>query len=139
MKSLLATIILSASCISASAANLTLPIRNVVDGDTINSTLKLPCPLCAVSVRISGIDTPESTYQAKCPKEKALGLEAKAYTKKLIGENTEMTVRNIKWDKYGGRINGYVEVEGVDIGKALIEKGLARPYTGIGPKSNWCN
>lgn len=138
MKLFLATLALAILPFSVGATDLEMPIKKVIDGDTISSELNLPCPLCLASVRILGIDTPESNFLAKCPKEKALGLEAKAVVKKLVGDNKKMTVRNVKWDKYGGRINGYVEVNGVDIGKTLIERGLARPYTGIGPKSNWC-
>ena len=26
----------------------------------------------------------------------------------------------------------------IAVGKLMIEKGYARPYKGIGPKSNWC-
>jgi endonuclease YncB( thermonuclease family) len=138
MKRFLVTVaFLSAVC--ASAANLVLPIRAVVDGDTISSTLALPCPLCNVSIRILGIDTPETSYLAKCPAEKAKGLEAKAFVKTLVGKETTMTVKNVKWDKYGGRIDGIVVIANVDVGAELLKNSLARPYTGIGPKSDWCS
>jgi micrococcal nuclease len=137
MKLIIAAVLLSISTI-VSAADMQVQIVRVIDGDTISTLVPLPCPLCRVSIRILGIDTPESNYQAKCIREKTLGIEAKEYVKTLVGDIKIMTVRNIKWDKYGGRINGDVEVGGVDIGKTLIEKGYARPYDG-GKKSDWCN
>jgi endonuclease YncB( thermonuclease family) len=136
MKKLLFILLLV--CGVANAAGLVLPIKNVVDGDTISTTLALPCPLCNVSVRILGIDTPETSYLAKCPAEKAKGLEAKAFVKMLVGNEKTMTVSGIKWDKYGGRIDGIVVIANVDVGAELLKNNLARPYTGVGPKSNWC-
>jgi endonuclease YncB( thermonuclease family) len=118
---------------------MVLPIRGVADGDTIRTLLKLPCPLCVASVRIRGIDTPETSHLAKCPAEKAKGLEAKAFLTNLIVGQETMMARNVKWDKYGGRIDAIVEINGVNIGDLMISKGFAKPYTGSGPKSNWCN
>jgi endonuclease YncB( thermonuclease family) len=119
--------------------SMTLPIRGVADGDTIRSSVKLPCPLCAVSVRIRGIDTPESSHLAKCPAEKEKSAAAKAFLITLVGTNTTMVAKNVKWDKYGGRIDAIVEINGVDIGKEMIAKGFAKPYSGTGDKPNWCN
>ena len=124
---------------SAIAREMTLPIGAVTDGDTIRSYLKLPCPLCSVSIRIIGIDTPESTYLARCAKEKELALQAKNVVKTLVAGQEYMQIYNFKWDKYGGRINAVVVVNGIDIGQELINRGLAVPYTGSGPKHNWCN
>lgn len=118
---------------------MVLPIRGVADGDTIRTSLKLPCPLCAASVRIRDIDTPESNHLAKCPAEKAKGLEAKAFLINLITGQETMMARNVKWDKYGGRIDAIVEINGVNVGNLMISKGFAKPYTGAGPKPNWCN
>lgn len=115
-----------------------MPIHGVADGDTIKSTLKLPCPLCNVSVRILDIDTPESTYLAKCAKEKALGIEAKVFLTKQIEGKETMMARSIKWDKYGGRINAHIEIDGVNIGDLMISRGYAQRYTGTGSKPDWC-
>ena len=131
-------LLLSLLSLSSFAADMTLPIRGVTDGDTLRSTLKLPCPLCNVSVRILDIDTPESNYLAKCPKEKELGLQAKAFVTSLAENQTTMMARNVRWDKYGGRILAYVEIDGKDVGQQLIDRGLAKLYTGSGPKPDWC-
>ena len=95
----------------AAAPTLTLPIVGGIDGDTISTTLPLPCPLCRASVRVRGVDTPEkSKARAKCGKEIELAHNATAVTKDLIGSATTMTLRNFKWDKYGGRIDADVTI-----------------------------
>lgn len=129
---------LSLSALSANSADMWLPVRSVADGDTIRSVLNLPCPLCNVSIRIIGIDTPESNHLAKCPAEKAKGIAAKEFLKTLVGDAEAMLVKNVKWDKYGGRINATVEINGIDIAQAMITEGFARPYYGSGPKPDWC-
>lgn len=123
----------------ATATDLVLPIQHVIDGDTIGTLVKLPCPLCALSVRIRGIDTPESTYLAKCPAEQTKGLAAKAYLTAFVAGQTTMLARNVKWDKYGGRIDAIVEINGVNIGDEMIKQGFAKLYTGVGPKPDWCS
>lgn len=140
MKKFLVAAFLSIASVAAFAnTDMTLPIRGVVDGDTIRSTVKLPCPLCVVSVRIRGIDTPESNHLAKCPAEKEKAAAAKAFILTLVGTNQTMLAKNVKWDKYGGRIDAIVEINGVDVGKEMIAKEFAKPYSGTGDKPNWCN
>ena len=117
-------------------------VVNVVDGDTINiilSPLKDYPPLNSVAIRINGIDTPESTWRAKCGKEKELGKKAKVFLEELIGNVSRIKVTNYKWGKYGGRIIGDVSVKGIDIATALINNGYAKAYTGKGSKPDWCN
>jgi micrococcal nuclease len=139
MKKLLVAALLSTIMSASVALDMTLPITAVIDGDTIKTTLSLPCPLCSVSIRILGIDTPETGFLAKCPAEKVKGLAAKEYLKKLVGDQKTMTVHNVQWDKYGGRMDANVEINGIDVGKDMLEKGFAKPYTGVGPKPDWCS
>ena len=116
-------------------------IVNVVDGDTINimlAPLKDYPPLNSVKVRINGIDTPESTWRAKCGKEKELGLEAKTFLVELIGNTKRLKLTNYKWGKFGGRIVADASVRGIDIAKELIHNGYAKEYSGKGSKPNWC-
>jgi endonuclease YncB( thermonuclease family) len=139
MKKLIIVLALALTAAHLYAADMVLPITSIVDGDTIKTQLSLPCPLCTVSIRIRDIDTPETTYLAKCTKEKALGVLATNYVKELVGTHEIMTLKDAKWDKYGGRIDAHVFVAGTNIGEALVQKGLAKPYTGEGSKPNWCN
>lgn len=125
--------------IASSASAMTLPITGLIDGDTVRTFLPIECPLCEGSVRVYGIDTPESSMRyAKCEKEVALGLQATEFVRALIGKNTIMEVTNVDWDKYGGRVLGNVSVGGKDIATELINAGLAAPYYGVGTKKDWC-
>jgi len=121
----------------ASAADLIMPIRGVYDGDTFYSDLcALPVPLNKVSVRIAGIDTPE--IRTTCLSEKAAGLAAKAKLEELFAGQNVVVVKNVEWDKYGGRVGGNVFLEnGTDVAAKMIESGLARPYNG-GARESWC-
>ena len=47
-------------------------------------------------------------------------------------------VNVLQWDKFGGRINADVFVDGADFAQLQIEKGLAVPYDG-GTKDSWCD
>lgn len=138
MRKIITALILTSAAFVCNAADMILPIRGVSDGDTIKTSLKLPCPLCAASVRIRGIDTPESNYLAKCEKEKILGLQAKQFLMSLASASETMMARNVTWDKYGGRILAEVEINGLNVGQEMIRRGIAAPYTGTGPKPNWC-
>lgn len=122
---------------SPSAGELTLPFDGGIDGDTIRTHLNLPAPLNRVSIRILGIDTPEKGKRAKCAREAMLADKATYATKQLTANSTTMLVRNMKWDKYGGRIVGEVWINSINIGQALIAQGVAVPYDG-GKKQSWC-
>lgn len=138
MKNLVAFVLCSTLTMSVYGADMVLPIHGVTDGDTIKSRLNIPCPLCNVSVRIRGIDTPETASLAKCEKERVLGIKAKNFLIDFTQNKTSMLVKEPKWDKYGGRINGIVKIDGINVADLMISKGLARPYTGRGKKSDWC-
>ena len=128
---------------SASAEEVTttpfkLPIIKVVDGDTIETTLKgLPPPLNKFKVRVAGVDTPEKDGRAQCPEEAYLANQATAFTKYFVGNAKFMTVSSCHHDKYGGRIVCYVEVGKKDLSTELIKAGVAREYYGDKKKS-WC-
>jgi endonuclease YncB( thermonuclease family) len=47
-------------------------------------------------------------------------------------------VNLVQWDKFGGRVNGTIFVNGKDFAKMQIDAGLARPYQGE-KKQSWCN
>ena len=121
-----------------SAADLIMPVKGIYDGDTFYSDLcALPKPLSEVSIRIVGIDTPE--IRTTCASEKVLGYAAKAKLQELLEGQTVVVVKEVEWDKYGGRIDGRVFLEdGTDIAAKMIESGLARPYEG-GTREPWCN
>ena len=128
-----------------------MPIDEVYDGDTIKthfSTKRLPAPLNLVSIRIMGIDTPEipaKSYattgklnKADCIQEAELALAARSFVRAIATNSTKMKVDNFKWDKYGGRIDADVKINGVDVAGALIKARLAVPYDGGTKTFDWC-
>ncbi len=114
-------------------------IISVVDGDTVKFEAKfLPPPLKPeLSLRVYGVDTPEKGFRAKCPEEAKRGLEATAYTKHVIANAKKIQVVLMDWDKYGGRVLGDVNIDGVSLRYLLIANGYAREYYGDA-KQSWC-
>ena len=141
-KKLFILLALTYSSVSLSAQTFMLmPIDSVYDGDTINthvSEAKLPPPLNKLSVRLLGIDTPEKGGRAKCEKEAKLAEDAKVFLLKLIGDSKTMKLENFSWDKYGGRIDSRITINGLDISQQMIDNGLAVPYNGGTKVKNWC-
>lgn len=118
------------------------PVIEVTDGDTIKVAIPgLPAELNPIGVRLRGINTPETGGKAQCQSERDLGAKAKAEAKRLVaaalraGQPVEF--REVKWDKYGGRVDARVLIGGQDMAWTLIGKGLGRPYDG-GKRGGWC-
>jgi micrococcal nuclease len=114
-------------------------VTKVTDGDTIRvATPWLPPELGDdIAIRILGIDTPEKGGRAQCEKEAALGEEATNFAKSVIKVGDTVQVNILQWDKFGGRINADVFVNGQNFAQMQIDKGLAVPYDG-GKKDSWC-
>jgi micrococcal nuclease len=113
-------------------------VIRVVDGDTLEVPLSCLPKDMKLFVRVLGVDTPEKAGRAKCPAEAQLAEKASAHTKKLVSDaNSVAIVSDPKWDKFGGRMNAYVNLNGTDLTKSLIDNGLARPYQGEA-KQSWC-
>jgi endonuclease YncB( thermonuclease family) len=128
---------------AVSAADYRWKINRVIDGDTIAVTItELPLNVMPSMVRVAGIDTPEADGRAKCEKERKLGLESAnftaSYLKQAMYEGKDIVFKNIKRDKYSSRVVGDVSISGMDLATILLEKGYAKPYTGKGPKPDWC-
>lgn len=106
---------------------------SVHDGDTFTVNIRGWHPVVGnkMPVRIKGIDTPEITDDRPEIKEKAI------QAKKLLKSSLDGKIRlyRVSRDKYF-RLNADVFVKGKDIGKILLESGLAKPYDG-GTKSPW--
>jgi len=141
-------LLISISVAASAQTTMELPIVEVHDGDTIRTSLTLPAPLNNVSIRILHIDTPEmpaASYaetgklgRANCIKEAELALQARQAVADLASGHSLMNISNYDWDKYGGRIDADVSINGVDIATYLIEKGMAVPYEGGTKTKDWC-
>jgi endonuclease YncB( thermonuclease family) len=115
----------------------------IIDGDTIALNVENEKPLIqkiGLSVRIRGIDTPEKAPRAKCKKENELAEKATKLVNDIVGAmgQNELLLSKVKWDAYGGRIDAFVKVNGVDIGKALLVRKLAVEYDGNKKTKDWC-
>ena len=110
----------------------------IFDGDTFSAAVKLDTDIeITVRVRLINVDTPE--MNGKCAAEKIMAQNARDLLATLIPRGTVVDLQNIKDDKYLGRINANVILsDGRDIGKILIDSGLARPYSG-GKRRSWCD
>lgn len=120
----------------AYAGDWATQVIKVYDGDTFTIKTCMPEPLDNISIRIRHIDTPELGWRSKCPQENSKSQQAKDLVKELI-ETKTVILKNVKWDKYS-RIDADVFVGGTNVGELLINRGLAMPYEGLGPKTDWC-
>lgn len=118
-------------------------VARVIDGDTFTLSAKWsPYPL-VWQVRVLGIDTPEKGHLAKCAEEAALSKRASDFTANMIaGSGGKVLLTDVSHDKYGGRLDARVSVKvggkSADLATLLIAGGYARPYSGEGPKPDWC-
>lgn len=109
----------------------------IFDGDTFSAGVKLEADVeITVRVRLINVDTPE--MNGKCDAENIMAQNARDLLGTLIPKGTIVELKNIKDDKYLGRINANVILpDGRDVGNVLIDSGLARPYKG-GKRKSWC-
>jgi len=122
----------------ADEVNYIYKVIDIVDGDTIIIDTRQESKLInklGLRVRLYGIDTPEK--KGKCQKEKDLALQAKKFTKNLIDQK-QVILKDVKWDKFGGRINAKIFLNDLNIGQELIKNGLAIEYSGKRKNKNWC-
>lgn len=110
-------------------------VRSIYDGDTFKCTIKSWPVIIGedIGVRVAGVDCPE--MRDPNPEIKAKAQEAKQYTVARLREGKNIWLMNMRRDKYF-RILADVSIDGKDLGKELIEKGLAKPYDG-GTKEAW--
>lgn len=107
----------------------------VIDGDTFRAQIPVWEGLTVTTlVRLDGIDAPE--IRGKCKEEKDKAAQAKeALTKFLRGE--VITLHSVQPDKYSGRVVADVRVNFQSVATQMIDRGLARKYTG-GERQGWC-
>lgn len=112
--------------------------HHVVDGDNMWLTVQTYLEgKTTDNFRLNGLDTPESTWRAKCAKEKALGNTAKATLDGIMEAADVVVVEAHKRGKFG-RPLVTVFADGESVNDKMIELKLARPYKGD-KKSDWCN
>jgi micrococcal nuclease len=111
-------------------------VGRVIDDDTFEARVRIwPGMEITTRVRLRGIDAPE--MHARCEDERAKALAARDALVRILNEGT-VGVARIGQDKYGGRVDADVSTAGTsDVSAALLERGLARRYSG-GRRESWC-
>lgn len=110
----------------------------IIDGDTFLGTVMLKdgTEIESVSVRLRNVDTPE--IHGNCDKEIKMAFEAKQRLEELIPVGSVIEIKNIKDDKYPGRIDANVyDAENQDVGLILVHEKIGRHYSG-GKRQSWC-
>ena len=112
-------------------------VLRVIDGDTIAVRARIWIGQSVETrVRIVGVDTPE--LRGKCALEIELAAAAREFVVEALGDQP-VTLRDVRYDKFGGRVLARVESStGEDIARLLIAAGLGRPYDG-GKRAAWCD
>jgi micrococcal nuclease len=117
------------------AGPLEAQVESVYDGDTFHARVTVwPGVLVETSVRIRGIDTPE--IKGKCDAERPAAGRARDRLRALLATGV-VTLRDIRPDKYGGRVDADVMVADTSVAAILVPEGLARRYEG-GRRGSWC-
>lgn len=140
---ILAAISATCPCYGAAAEELLdgpVPARvlRVIDGDTIVVRARIWLNQdIETHVRVAGLDTPE--LHGKCERERDLADQARRFLQDKLSADSNVRLRAIASDKYGGRVLAHVETEdGQDVTQALVGAGLGRSYDGK-RRATWCS
>ena len=120
---------------------LATPVRvaYIVDGDTFVGDVLLAdkTEVMSVKVRLRNVDTPE--LHGNCESEIKRANYAKQRLGELIPVGATVEIKNVKNDKYAGRIDANVyDSANRDVGRVLIKEKVGRSYSG-GKRKPWCD
>ena len=142
--SIIVPLLSAALCLSTAPAGaaevlsgpLEARVLQVLDGDTIEVAARVwPGQEVRTRVRLAGIDTPE--LRGKCPAEREAAERARAFLAAAVADG-RVALHDVRYGKYAGRVLARVlAADGRDLGRALIDERLARPYAG-GKRRPWC-
>ena len=113
-------------------------VKHIVDGDTFIGDVKLSdeMEVMSVSIRLRNVDTPE--IHGECDAEIRKARYAKQRLAELIPVGSTIEIKNIKNDKYAGRIDANVfDSANRDVGNILVRENVGRKYSG-GKRKPWC-
>ncbi|MBD3419097.1 MAG: thermonuclease family protein [Chitinivibrionales bacterium] len=107
----------------------------IYDGDTFKANIKGRPPIIGdeISIRLSGIDTPEKRDDDAHTMKKAE--KARKYLANRLRNAEVVVLKNIRRDKYF-RLLADVYVDRWSMGKEMIRVGLAKEYLG-GKRPSW--
>jgi len=136
MKKYLVAFLVCVFCYDCFATSVV--VKRIVDGDTFIADVLLNNGdmVKSVSVRLRNVDTPE--LHGQCDAEIKMANSAKQRLGELIPVGSNIEIKNIKDDKYAGRIDANVfDSRGRDVGTILTKEKLGRSYSG-GKRKSWC-
>lgn len=111
-------------------------VVKVHDGDTFTVTVPgWPAIVSPIQVRLHGIDAAELGDPR--PVEGTFADLARDWLTALLPPGTAVTLRTVRRDKNFrllGKLEARVDGEQRDVASELLRRGLARPYSGRGPK-----
>lgn len=113
-------------------------VKKIIDGDTFlaDVILKDKTEVMSVKVRLRNVDTPE--LHGECESEIKKARYAKQRLGELLPEDSIVEIKNIKNDKYQGRIDANVyDSANRDVGEVLVREKVGRAYSG-GRRNSWC-
>lgn len=120
----------------AEVGELSATTGYIFDGDTFSARVNLENGAdISVRVRIRNIDAPE--IHGECKEEIEMANLARDRLSELLPKGTTVGLSNIKDDKYLGRIDALVSLNGRDVGEIMMDEELAREYNG-GKRMSWC-
>lgn len=134
--------IISLICLCLFCQNcLATPVRvtYIIDGDTFVGDVLLAdkSEIMSVKIRLRNVDTPE--LHGNCDTEIKRAKYAKQRLGELIPAGSTVEIKNVKNDKYAGRIDANVyDSANRDVGKVLIKENVGRAYNG-GKRKSWCD
>ena len=108
-------------------------VVSVYDGDTVTVDCLVDVGFEELVTKrrrsgLLGVDTPE--LNASDPVKRAAAVAARDYVRSILPPGKAVTVRVVGFDKYGGRDDGDLVVDGAQLAAILIERGLGVPYSG---------
>ncbi len=131
-------VFISGILLCGNAFSTPVQVKRIVDGDTFIANVLLAdgIEIMSVSVRLRNVDTPE--LHGECDYEITRAEYAKQRLAELIPTGSVIEIKNIKNDKYPGRIDANVyDSANRDVGSVLIHEQVGRPYSG-GKRESWC-
>ncbi len=111
-------------------------VLRVIDGDTLMVRARIWIGQeIEIKVRLAGVDAPE--LRGKCESERILARQARELVAARIADG-EVSLHAVQYGKFAGRVLATVETSaGIDLGTALLDAGLGRPYRGR-RRQSWC-
>lgn len=116
--------------LTGAVPGITVAALRAVDGDTLDD------PATGTRYRLTNIDCPETEDRAGCYRERVKGEQAKAEAQKILAAAKHIEVRSTRRKDVYGRTVAHVRIDGRDFGELMIERGLARRWTG--KREPWC-